>query len=117
MVNDVLDAREKTHGSYDDVASMAQALKDNMRGGKNWKHLDDMQRETLEMLASKIGRILSGNPHEVDHWRDIAGYAQLIVNAYSVSECDPILRPDDGSPASPSPAPASCVWPEEEGQP
>jgi hypothetical protein len=107
VVNDVLDAREKTHGSYDDVASMAQALKDTLRGGKNWKHLDDMQRETLEMLASKIGRILSGNPHEVDHWRDIAGYAQLIVNAYSVSECDPIRRPDDGSPALPSPAPAS----------
>jgi hypothetical protein len=107
MVNDVLDAREKTHGSYDDVASMAQALKDTLRGGKNWKHLDDMQRETLEMIATKIGRILSGNPHFIDTWVDIVGYAQLIVNAYSVSECDPTDHPDDGSPASPSPAPAS----------
>ena len=49
-----------------------------MRRGVNWKSLDDMQRETLEMVATKIGRILSGNPHEVDHWKDIAGYAQLI---------------------------------------
>jgi hypothetical protein len=85
-MTDILTEREKTHGSYDDVASMAQALKDAMRRGKNWKVLDDTQRETLEMIASKIGRILSGNPHEVDHWRDIAGYAQLIVNHLTPKE-------------------------------
>lgn len=106
-MTDILTEREKTHGDFYDVASMAQALKDAMRRGKNWKVLDDTQREALEMMASKIGRILSGNPHEVDHWRDIAGYAQLIVNAYSVYGRGPTDHPDDGNPASPSPAPAS----------
>lgn len=77
-MNDILDEREKTHGDYHRVAMMAQELKDAMRRGKNWRTLDDTHRETLEMIASKIGRILSGNPHEVDHWRDIAGYATLI---------------------------------------
>jgi hypothetical protein len=77
-MSDILDEREKTHGSYFSVSTMAQSLKDAMRRGKNWEELDDPQRESLEMIASKIGRILSGNPHESDHWRDIAGYAMLI---------------------------------------
>jgi hypothetical protein len=77
-MSDILDEREKTHGNFHRVAMMAQELKDVMRRGKNWKTLDDTQRETLEMIASKIGRIMSGNPHEIDHWRDIAGYATLI---------------------------------------
>jgi hypothetical protein len=77
-MTDIIDEREKTHGDYYQVSMMAQELKDAMRRGKKWRILDDMQRETLEMIASKISRILSGNPHESDHWRDIAGYATLI---------------------------------------
>jgi hypothetical protein len=75
---DILDEREKTHGDYYRVAMMAQKLKRAMRRSKNWRTIDDTQRETLEMIASKIGRIMSGNPHEIDHWRDIAGYATLV---------------------------------------
>ena len=111
---DILDEREKTHGDYYRVAMMAQELKDVMRRGKNWKTLDDTQREALEMIASKIGRILSGNPHEVDHWRDIAGYAALIerwLTACTASECGPIHRPAAGSPATPAPSQVTSVWP------
>ena len=77
-MTDILDERENTHGDYYRVAMMAQSIKEAMCVGDNWEELDDLQRESLEMIASKIGRILSGNPHEVDHWRDIAGYATLI---------------------------------------
>lgn len=77
-MSDILDEREKTHGDFYRVAMMAQELKDVMRRGKNWSEMDDTERETLEMIATKIGRILSGYPHEIDHWRDIAGYATLI---------------------------------------
>lgn len=111
---DILDEREKTHGDYYRVAMMAQELKDVMRRGKNWKTLDDTQREALEMIASKIGRILSGNPHEIDHWRDIAGYAALIerwLTACTASECGPIHRPAAGSPATPAPSQVTSVWP------
>jgi hypothetical protein len=75
---DILTEREKTHGSYDDVASMAQALKDDMRGGKNWKHLDDIQKETLEMTATKIARMLSGDHLYLDNVVDIIGYMELL---------------------------------------
>ena len=103
MTSNVLDERQKTHGDYYNTAATAQALKDEMRRGKNWKSLDDMQRETLEMVATKIGRILSGNPHEPDHWKDIAGYAMLIVNAYSASESDPTHPRGGYNPATPPP--------------
>ena len=77
-MTDILDERQKTHGDFDLTAMIAQELKVVMRQGKNWSEMDDTEREALEMIATKIGRILSGNPYEVDHWRDIAGYAALI---------------------------------------
>ena len=109
-MNDILAERAKTHGDYYDTAAYAQHLKEVMRKGKNWSLLDDAQRETLEMVASKIGRILAGNPHEADHWRDIAGYAELVVRALtacSAAECGPTRRLGAGNPASPSLVPGS----------
>jgi hypothetical protein len=105
-MTDILDEREKTHGDYYQVSMMAQELKDAMRRGKKWRILDDMQRETLEMIASKISRILSGNPHESDHWRDIAGYATLIerwLTSCTASDDDPTRRHGGCNPATPAP--------------
>lgn len=117
---DILDERQKTHGDFDLTAMIAQELKDAMRRGKNWSEMDDTEREALEMIATKIGRILSGNPHDVDHWRDIAGYAALIerwLTSCTASGDGPTHRPAAGSPATPAPSPVSSVWllsPEEE---
>ena len=111
-MTDILDERQKTHGDYYRVAMMAQELKDVMRRGKNWKTLDDTQREALEMIATKIGRILAGNPHEADHWRDIAGYAALIerwLTSCTASEGDPTPHPAASSPATPVPVPPTFV--------
>jgi DNA-binding PucR family transcriptional regulator len=73
----VLDARQHTHGDYTDHAAVTQDLKRVMASTSRWDLLHDHERETLEMIAHKIGRILSGNPHFNDHWLDIAGYAKL----------------------------------------
>lgn len=73
----LIENREKTHGNYRDSATMSQGLKDVMRGGKNWRSLNDMQRESLEMIAVKLGRILTGDANFRDHWDDVGGYAQL----------------------------------------
>ena len=120
---DILDERQKTHGDFDLTAMIAQELKDAMRRGKNWSEMDDTEREALEMIATKIGRILSGNPHDVDHWRDIAGYAALIerwLTSCTASGDGPTHRPAANSPATPAPSPVSSVWPlspeEEEAQ-
>ncbi len=110
-MSDILNERQKTHGDYYDTAAYAQHLKEVMRRGKNWLLLDDAQRETLEMVASKIGRILSGNPHEVDHWKDVAGYAQLIVNAYNVCENGPIRPHGEHNRETRPPVPPTFVVP------
>ena len=39
--------------------------------------IDPVHREALDMIASKIARILSGDATHVDHWVDIGGYAEL----------------------------------------
>lgn len=74
---EILSEREKTHGDYGSHAAITQALKDNMRSQISWASLPENQRETLEMIAHKIGRILAGDPDFRDHWADIAGYATL----------------------------------------
>ena len=108
----IIDEREKTHGPFLVVAGKAQQIKDAMRGGANWDMMDDIQREALEMIASKIGRILAGNHDETDHWRDIAGYAALIerwLTSCTVSVSGPTPHPAARSPETPSPVPPTFV--------
>lgn len=70
--------RGKTHGDFRTNGSIMQRLKINMRAEHGWENLTEEQKEALEMIQHKIGRILSGNPNEPDHWKDIAGYATLV---------------------------------------
>ena len=42
--------------------------------------------EALDLIASKIGRMLSGNLNYIDNWHDIAGYATLIENRLKQTE-------------------------------
>jgi len=41
----------------------------------------------LDSMASKFGRLGSGDPHFRDHWDDVAGYATL-----ASSQCDSSIR-------------------------
>lgn len=73
----LLVTREATHGKFSETARVAQELKTVMVQSEGYSRLSHAQREVLDMLATKIGRILSGNPLEPDHWDDIAGYGKL----------------------------------------
>jgi hypothetical protein len=77
----LLAEREFTHGNYCDTAHVAQMLKIEMHGRVKWSALSARQQESLDQIATKIGRILSGDPNEPEHWKDIAGYANLVVEA------------------------------------
>jgi hypothetical protein len=77
-IDKLLVEREKTHGPYKVKAKIIQDLKCAMEIAEGWDNLNDMQRESLHMIAHKIGRILSGNPNCADHWDDVAGYARLV---------------------------------------
>jgi len=74
----LLAERGKTHGDFTEHATITQQLKDVMRSSPGWLILTYEQRESLEMIAHKAGRILAGNPNHQDHWDDTAGYARLV---------------------------------------
>lgn len=80
MIEAILNEREKTHGDFRDHADITQRIKMTMYNSVKWTSLTPSQRESLEMIAHKIGRVLAGNPDHHDHWVDIAGYAQLVAN-------------------------------------
>ena len=75
-----LTQREANYGSYNTHAHTAQCLKGVMENSNKWQSLSDEQKESLHMIAHKIGRILNGDPNFIDSWRDLAGYATLIVD-------------------------------------
>lgn len=78
-VDETLKDRERIYGaSFLDQSQIAQSLKTIIRNSPNWKRMRVDQRESLEMIATKISRICYGDPNEVDSWHDIQGYARLI---------------------------------------
>ena len=93
-IDELLDQRGKTHGDFAVHAMVTQDLKEVMRSvhkvniGSDtviqaWSHLIPSQRESLDMIVHKIGRILAGDPDFRDHWDDIAGYAKLSADRCS----------------------------------
>lgn len=72
--------RGSRYGKFKDGADIMQSLKDTMRDVDGWNNMTASQKEALDMIQHKIGRILNGDPTYDDSWRDIAGYATLIVN-------------------------------------
>ena len=83
----ILTVRAKTHGPYHLHATITQRLKGIIWsdvGG--YASMNDSQRECLDMIAHKIGRILAGDPNHEDHWRDLAGYAILVANELRVPD-------------------------------
>ena len=76
-VGAILAERNKTHGDFGANARISQAIKEKMKATPHWAALNNEMKETLEMIALKISRILSGDPWTKDHWDDIAGYASL----------------------------------------
>lgn len=75
----LLNERGRTHGDYSEHALITQDLKRVMQQTTKYWELQPTQRETLEMIAHKIGRVLAGDPNFRDHWDDIAGYARLVA--------------------------------------
>lgn len=76
----IITERGSRYGKFKDGAEIMQELKDVMREVDGWHNLTPSQREALDMIQHKIGRILNGDPNYDDSWKDIAGYATLIVN-------------------------------------
>jgi len=77
-INDTLNERHRTHGDYSDTARIAQSLKVVLWTDPAWMGLSLVQKESIDLICTKLARIMSGNPNTKDHWDDIAGYANLV---------------------------------------
>ncbi len=78
-VEKILQDRMGVYGDYNINTILIHKLKRIFRNGKNWELLRSIEKESLDMIASKIGRLLGGTLGQVenDTWHDIAGYALL----------------------------------------
>jgi len=81
-VHVILDERGNNYGAFLDNARVTQRLKAvaHQFAGQNNKTFDADQAEALDMIFTKIGRILNGDPNHIDSWIDIAGYATLVAD-------------------------------------
>ena len=77
-IENTLAERESRYGSFQEHARITQNIKRAMADSKNWSALPDDMKESLEMTAHKIGRILNGDPMYKDSWHDIIGYTKLV---------------------------------------
>lgn len=75
-----LNERGQRYGKFKDHAEITQRLKKVIRKHEGWRDMAHDQKEALEMIAHKIGRILNGDPDYDDSWIDIAGYATLVAD-------------------------------------
>lgn len=74
--------RGKRYGTFTGHARFTQDLKDLIRTrmGVKWVEMQDDQREALDMIAHKLGRIVNGDPDYADSWVDVAGYSKLVAD-------------------------------------
>ncbi len=72
--------RGNRYGPFDGHAKITWSLKRAMFNTPRYSHMADDQKEALDMIAHKIGRILNGDPDYADSWIDIAGYAKLVAD-------------------------------------
>ena len=82
----ILAERGSRYGDFTTHAKITQDIKCVMSQCPRWQNLNCSQREALEMIAHKIGRILNGDPNYADSWVDIAGYAKLVADRLQQNE-------------------------------
>lgn len=76
-INDILAEREKTHGDFEKQAYTSRELKKVIQ--ECYASIPRVHMEALDMISVKISRILHGDPNDISHWEDIAGYAVLAM--------------------------------------
>lgn len=87
IIEQILEERGSRYGAFETHAAITYQLKEVMHNTRNWNcHLTYSQKEALDMVAHKIGRILNGDPNYLDSWVDIVGYVQLVVNELQQSQ-------------------------------
>ena len=105
-IREVLEQRGSVHGPFRDQATMAQNLKFVARMA-NWNALEPWKREAIDMVLHKLSRALIGASNFEDHWIDIIGYTQLVLDEIrhaqnEKKETESVEQPAEGTGVSES---------------
>jgi hypothetical protein len=78
----ILGKRGEQYGSFMQSSDTVIRIKGIMHNAvaRNAVHLYPDQLQALDMIATKLSRIVHGNPNHLDSWIDIAGYATLVAD-------------------------------------
>ena len=75
----ILKEREETYGDFSSVVTLTDELVDLVSNKKGFREIDKEIQFALFMILHKIARAVNGDIEYIDNYRDIAGYAELIV--------------------------------------
>ncbi len=79
-IDATLAERGARYGTFVEHAVVTQRLKDILRNHDGWTRLMPDQKECMEMIMHKVGRIMNGDPNYHDSWIDVVGYAKLVAD-------------------------------------
>ena len=96
-IDATLSERGQRYGKFEDHAKAAMAIRGvlfTLLGSEKFDSLEPDQVEALIMISHKLARIVNGDPHYDDSWRDVAGYAQLVANRLAKNDAEPEPKAD-----------------------
>ena len=70
--------RGSRYGSFAAHAAIAQSFKRIAESSRSQSEMTDFEKQALDVIFDKIARMLNGDPHYMDNWHDIQGYAKLV---------------------------------------
>jgi hypothetical protein len=91
-IHDILNERGGRYGEFKTHAEITQKIKEALFSGASFAYLEYDQKEALEMIAHKLGRIVNGDPNYLDSWVDIVGYTQLVIDRLKEDQ-EPVIEP------------------------
>ena len=90
QISQILDERGSRYGDFVNRANITMSLKLFIHEHIKVHNKEDVitadMLEALDMICSKIGRIVNGDPTYIDSWIDIAGYAKLVSDRLQLEE-------------------------------
>jgi len=84
IIKETLKERGSRYGEFKDFAKISQELKNiiflnlALNTKPEYKEINNVMLEGLEMICHKLARITNGDPYYLDSWRDLSAYARLV---------------------------------------
>lgn len=105
-IGKTIEDRGERYGDWKNHAQISQDIQNAIiKGwfqrcdGKDFSELPAYMTEAITMIANKLGRVINGDPYYDDSWRDIAGYATLVVNELEKENAEKELQTSKEQPS------------------